>query len=384
MIFRLPTAFALCPVLSAGAHAQNHQMHSSRAAIAQLRSTSDKLANLLDVAKCAGWAKREGASMLFLPECFGFLGESGEQTVRNAEPIEDIDTQDSACSSNLRAALASTIMAHTEARTSVPIDTVDAESRRVVSEEGVSLLGGLCTIAAESGLWISGGGMHESGAPRTLETDESFPEGRPRVYNTHVIIDGSGNVRCLYRKIHLFDVSIPGKVNLRESATTAPGRKLVVCDSPIGRLGLSTCYDVRFPEMYVDLVQRGGAEVLLVPSAFTVPTGKAHWHTLLKARAIEHSAYVLAAAQYGRHNEKRESFGHAIAIGPWGDIISDAGGCDGQGTEGVISSEEDGDNRSSSPCAPSIILCDIDKEKIKSTRERIPVQRHREASTFDF
>lgn len=144
--------------------------------------------------------------------------------------------------------------------------------------------------------------MHVTGAPPAEGSDLQ------RVYNTHVIIDNTGDVKCLYRKIHLFDVSIPGKFTLKESNTTGPGTELVTCDSPLGKLGVTTCYDMRFPEMYIHLVECG-SQVLLMPSAFTVPTGSAHWHTLLRARAIESQCYVLAAAQYGKHNEKRESYG---------------------------------------------------------------------------
>jgi predicted amidohydrolase len=136
---------------------------------------------------------------------------------------------------------------------------------------------GLRTIAVESGLWISGGGIHFGGAPPDPVT------GNPRVYNTHVIINEKGILRCLYRKIHLFDVSIPDKVDLRESKTTAGGTELVTCDSPIGTLGVTICYDLRFPEQYIPLVRKG-AQILLVPSAFTVPTGAAHWHTLLRGK----------------------------------------------------------------------------------------------------
>lgn len=205
--------------------------------------------------------------------------------------------------------------------------------------------------------------MHVSGAPPKEGSD------RQRVYNTHVIIDDKGEVRCIYRKIHLFDVSIPGKVNLKESNITAPGTELVTCDSPIGKLGVTTCYDVRFPEMYIPLVKMG-AQVLLVPSAFTVPTGSAHWHTLLKARAIENQCYLLAAAQYGRHNDKRESYGHALAVDPWGVIIGDAGGSDGPGTVETNPGQE--------IIVPTIFTCDIDLEKTASVRQRIPVQMHRE------
>ncbi len=145
--------------------------------------------------------------------------------------------------------------------------------------EPISIIDELRFIARESGLWISGGGIHTQ-ALSTASSDVDDLE--RKIHNTHVIIDSNGQIKNWYHKIHLFDVCIPDKVNLRESKTTSPGTKLVVCDSPVGRLGVTICYDIRFSEMYVDLVQKGGAEVLLVPSAFTVPTGKAHWHALLR------------------------------------------------------------------------------------------------------
>lgn len=238
------------------------------AAIAQLRSTSDKFQNLVDVARCARMAKHEGAAMLFLPECFGFMGESSNQTLDEAEDPSFLashghDRNTVEMADALRAAFRQGGDIGAPSVTSNPLPPVR------------SLLDGLRTIAIESGLWISGGGIHIAGAPPDPETS------CPRVYNTHIVMDATGEVQCSYRKIHLFDVSIPGKVQLRESKTTAPGTELVVCESPIGRLGVTTCYDVRFPEMYISLVQQG-AQILLVPSAFTVPTGAAHWHTLLK------------------------------------------------------------------------------------------------------
>jgi len=211
--------------------------------------------------------------------------------------------------------------------------------------------------------------MHETGAPPRPEGNNEMDDGkhrnRPRVYNTHLIIDSFGSLVNFYRKVHLFDVSIPSEgINLRESATTAPGSKLVVCDSPLGKLGLSTCYDVRFPEMYTELSGIGGAEILLVPSAFTVPTGKYHWHTLLKARAIENQCYVIASAQYGRHNSKRQSYGHSMVVDPYGEVLADAGG------------------HGSRPDRPEekskIIFCDISEEKIRLVRERMPLRSHRE------
>ena len=134
--------------------------------------------------------------------------------------------------------------------------------------------------------------------------------------------------------------------------------------------------------MYLELV-RGGADILLVPSAFTVPTGRAHWHSLLRARAIEHQCFVLAAAQFGRHNEKRESYGHSIAVDPWGGILEDAGGCDGPGT--MLRNDDDDDGQVSlSSSIPSIIVCDIDREKIQLARERMPIQAHRDSSKFSW
>ena len=372
---------------------------SARAAVAQLRSTSDKINNLLDVARCAGMASRQQASMLFIPECFGFLGEGGQQTLDNAEPPIKIEASGVASERGpLFNVLASTVSTYAK------VDCNQETSKSSVSEstlnalrdggQPVSLLEGLRTIARESGCWISAGGMHESGAPPAPALEATTDgEDKPRVYNSHVIIDNEGAVRAVYRKSHLFDVAIPGKVNLRESATTAPGDAVVVCDSPIGRLGLSICYDVRFPEHYVDMVQRGGAEILLVPSAFTIPTGRAHWHTLLKSRAIENQCYVLAAAQVGKHNEKRKSYGHALAIDPWGEVLADAGGYDGIGTSGVKIDDEStgtnvqngGENEAEAPVkVPSIILCDVDSKKIRSIRERMPVQQHRRDAPIKF
>ena len=199
-------------------------------------------------------------------------------------------------------------------------------------------------LAQKSGLWLSLGGFHESGAPGG------------RVYNTHVVVDDAGDIRSQYRKIHLFDVDVPNGPILLESRYTAPGdAQACVVPTPFGfTLGLTTCYDLRFPELYMALV-KNGADVLLVPSAFTVPTGKAHWHLLLRARAVESQAYVLAAAQAGRHSEKRESYGHALAVDPWGEVLADAG----------------------ATASPEIVTVQIDAARIRSVRERMPIQSHR-------
>jgi len=388
------------------------------AAIAQLRSTSDKFQNLVNIAFCAGLAKSKGASMLFLPECFGFMGESALQTLQEAESLSrlstlplvpmpmnssptDDDTPKREEEKVLANILKSTIHGAANCSTGVDGDTADRYNGDLHDAHKMlpvvhSLMDGLRIIAKESGLWISGGGIHVSGAPpegnddgKQLDSSEASALGvqaqqqqqqqqrkqQQRVYNTHVILDSDGKLKASYQKIHLFDVSIPGKVELRESKTTAPGENLVVCDSPLGKLGVTTCYDLRFPEMYTELVGSMGAQILLVPSAFTVPTGAAHWHVLLRARAIENQCYVLAAAQYGKHNQKRESFGHSLAVDPWGKILADAGGY-------PTTEEEANPHDRKTPEPPSIITAEIDLSLIDSIRQRMPIDLHRSNAKF--
>jgi len=262
----------------------------AKAAIAQLCATNNKQSNLMNVAKCAALAKQQGAQMLFLPECLGFMGDNAQHTLDNADPsideLLDMQQHDGDCFSStssydakFRKAIADTISSSAATNTDSQVDSNKEEPTAIKS-----IISELCFIANESKLWISGGGIHTSvQVPQSTDvtsSDHTIPE--RKIYNTHVIINDKGQIKSYYHKIHLFDVSIPKKVNLQESKTTSPGNKLVVCDSPIGKLGLSICYDLRFPEMYVKLVHDMGAEILLMPSAFTVPTGKAHWHALLK------------------------------------------------------------------------------------------------------
>jgi len=316
-------------------------MHSGistprRAAIAQLTSTSNKFRNLINVARCASMAKRQGASMLFLPECFGYIGSSAKETRKNAEILDLHSTL--RLNSDIVTSLFETIVASEAVLPDSEEDKYDNES--------IFVMDGLRTIAQASNLWISGGGIHE------------VISGEDRVYNTHVILNDQGELIKKYRKIHLFDVSIPGRVELKESNTTRAGESVEICDSPLGVLGLTTCYDVRFPELYAELVKKG-AQIMLVPSAFTIPTGSAHWHILLRARAIETQCYVLAAAQVGRHNEKRESYGHTLAVNAWGEVVADA----------------------KETLGPTVISCDIDLiTQIEQLRQRMPIQKHREAA----
>jgi len=326
--------------------------------------------------------------MLFLPECLGFMGDNAEHTLQNADPPIEVQIMKNSNGGNkhvplpmnsFREALADTIKSCSQNGDEQQHDNVNNNNDDDCNcEEPIeSIIAELRFIAQQSKVWISGV-IHTAAAATSTTTAEDEPStSEPKIYNTHVIIDENGQIKSFYHKIHLFDVSIPGKVNLKESKTTAPGQKLAVCDSPIGKLALTICYDMRFPEMYVELAQRGGAEVILIPSAFTVPTGLAHWHTLLRARAIESQTYVIAAAQVGQHNEKRKSYGHSLAYDPWGELLVDAGGYENEYMD-------DGEDELSPVKTPSVVTCDIDLDLVASVRERMPIQQHRSSSSFTF
>ena len=157
---------------------------------------------------------------------------------------------------------------------------------------------------------------------------EAMPEDPQRCYNTSVYLDRSGEVRGTYRKIHLFDVDIKDGPSLRESRQTGPGTRAVTTETLFGTLGMTVCYDVRFPALYQSLVKRGAIAVS-VPSAFTATTGALHWHALLRARAIEAQCYVIAPAQHGQHSKHRASYGHSLIVDPWGRIIAEIEDGDG-------------------------------------------------------
>jgi predicted amidohydrolase len=145
-----------------------------------------------------------------------------------------------------------------------------------------------------------------------------------KVRNACIYMRADGSIDTVYRKIHLFDVDLPDGTKLLESQTVEPGSDTVVAEAPFGKLGLSVCYDLRFPELYRRLVD-AGAIALAIPSAFTLTTGKDHWHVLLRARAIEQQCYVLAAAQTGHHYGERRSYGHALIADPWGTVVAQCG-----------------------------------------------------------
>ena len=202
-------------------------------------------------------------------------------------------------------------------------------------------------LAKRLGVWLSLGGIH-----RIKDKDV-------KMSNCHIIINDDGVVICEYEKIHLFDVKIPGRVSLMESASTKPGNCLKICNTPFGKLGLSVCYDVRFPELYSRLAE-AGADILLIPAAFTQTTGMAHWEVLLRARAIENQCYVLASAQTGRHNEKRVSYGDAMIVDPWGTVRARGGST----TENLV------------------IVADIDLKRQRQIRESMPKSSHRRPDIY--
>ena len=138
-------------------------------------------------------------------------------------------------------------------------------------------------------------------------------------------IDGSGTIAARYDKLHMFDVDLASGESWRESSAYAPGEQIVTVETPLGRLGLTICYDIRFPALF-EALGRAACDIIAIPAAFTVPTGQAHWHVLQRARAIEASAYVVSAAQVGRHQDGRATFGHSLAIDPWGEVLLDLGG----------------------------------------------------------
>jgi deaminated glutathione amidase len=173
-----------------------------------------------------------------------------------------------------------------------------------------------------------------------------------RAVNRSFLIAPDGTVIASYDKIHMFDIDLPGGESYRESANYQPGETAVIADLPWGRIGLTICYDVRFPALYRALAE-SGASFLTVPSAFTVRTGEAHWHTLLRARAIENGCFVFAAAQAGTHESKRQSYGHSLIIDPWGTILAE-----GSATE------------------TGVFLAKIDPAKVEAARTTVPSLQH--------
>jgi predicted amidohydrolase len=173
-----------------------------------------------------------------------------------------------------------------------------------------------------------------------------------RAVNRSFLIGPDGAVIASYDKIHMFDIDLPGGESYRESANYQPGETAVITDLPWGRMGLTICYDLRFPALYRALAE-SGASFLTVPSAFTVRTGEAHWHTLLRARAIENGCFVFAAAQAGTHESKRQSYGHSLIVDPWGAVLAEGGGTE-----------------------TGVFMARIDPSKVESARNTVPSLQH--------
>jgi len=252
----------------------------TRVALLQMTSGIDPARNAGTIAAAVAEAARGGAAMLFTPEMSGLIDRD-----------------------RARAA------AH------------------IVAEDADPVLAAVREAAAKAGIWVALGSL----AVRR----EGADDGAGRYANRSFVIDPSGEIRGRYDKIHMFDVDLATGESWRESNAYAPGEGLgVVEDTPVGRLGLAICYDIRFPALFEELGRRR-CDAIAIPAAFTVPTGKAHWHLLQRARAVEASAFVIAAAQVGRHEDGRETYGHSLAIDPWGEVLLDMGGADDGGAAGV-------------------------------------------------
>ena len=267
-----------------------------RAALFQMTSGIDPAANAAAIVAMAARARGEGADMLFTPEMAGYLDRDRARA---------------------------------------------AATWRCQADDAV--LAAVRDAAAREGLWIHIG---------SLPLKDERADGRWA--NRSFLIDDTGAIRAQYDKIHLFDVDLATGESWRESSVYGPGEQVVAADTPWGRMGFSICYDMRFPDLYRALTN-AGATILLAPAAFTVPTGQAHWHVLLRARAIEAGCFVIATAQVGAHADGRVTYGHSLVVDPWGEVLLDMGEAGGLG------------------------LVDIDLTRLGDVRVRVPAIANRRA-----
>jgi predicted amidohydrolase len=270
-------------------------MSAVRIALYQAQSGIEPGANAAKLVAAVREAAEGGAAMLFTPEMSGMLDRDRERALGKAR-----------------------------------------------HEEEDEVLAAVRAAAAEHGIWVHLGSLALKGEAGKL-------------VNRGFVIDGAGEVRARYDKIHLFDVDLPTGESWRESAMyDAGGEAVIVADTPVGKLGLTICYDLRFPELFQRLSE-AGAEVIAVPAAFTVPTGRAHWQVLMRARAIEAELFIVAAAQAGHHEDGRDTYGHSLVADPWGELLLEMGG------------------------EPGLAFAEIDLSRIADVRARIPVHQHRRA-----
>ncbi len=262
-----------------------------RLACVQTNSGNDMAANIAAASALVRAAHADGADLISLPECVAMM-ETGRANIL----------------------------------------------ARAESEDHHPALAAFRDLAAELGVWLLAGSL-------TIDIGED------RVANRLYLLDSAGGIHARYDKIHMFDVDLAGGESYRESSTYRPGEAAVVAETPFGRLGMTVCYDLRFPQLYRALAQ-AGAGLLAVPSAFTRQTGEAHWHVLLRARAIEAGAYVFAAAQCGSHAGGRKTYGHSLIVDPWGVVLADGG-------------EE-----------PGFVIADVDPAKAADSRRSLPSLTH--------
>ena len=265
----------------------------ARISIFQSRTGIDPAANAEALVRAIGDSAKGGAQMLFTPEMSGLLDRDSERARKSVRPAGE--------------------------------DQVLAACRDSARRNSIWLHLGSIAVAAEDGKFANRG----------------------------FVIDSDGEIRASYDKIHLFDVDLPTGESWRESAIYSGGSEAVLVDgTPVGKLGLTICYDLRFPALF-ERLSEAGAQVIAVPAAFTVPTGKAHWEVLLRARAIEAGVFIAAAAQFGQHEDGRQTYGHSLLIDPWGEILLDMG-------------EQVG-----------VAFADVDLGRIAEVRARVPALAHR-------
>jgi deaminated glutathione amidase len=264
---------------------------SFRAGVVQMTSTGDRAKNLATALRLVGEAADLGAKLVALPENFSFMGNEAER-IAGAEAVDG------------------------------------------------PTIGALRELARRRRIHVVAGSIAEK------------VDAPGKTANTSVLLDDAGEIVASYRKIHLFDVAIPDGARYAESETVAPGDRPVLAETALGRIGLTICYDLRFPELYRALAAQG-ADLLTIPAAFTLFTGKDHWEVLVRARAIENQAYVLAPAQVGRHSASRVTFGNAMIVDPWGVVLARCP--DGEG----------------------VAVAEVRRDRLEQVRREVPALTHR-------
>lgn len=273
-----------------------------RAAVIQLCSTPDQGENLLEAGKWMLAAVRQGATLLVLPETFSLMGYTDDLASHPPGQQQRHHREDPECGPTLRF---------------------------------------LQDFAIRHRVWIVGG-----------STLLAVPNNTTKVTNTCFMVDAKGHVRGRYDKIHLFDANLGGEKPYQESKLVQAGNAAVLVNTPFGKIGLTLCYDLRFPELF-QVLSAQGATIITVPAAFTFATGHAHWELLLRARAVENFSYVLAAGQGGWHRNGRHTFGHSMIVEPWGNVIAQC------------------------PDGPGFALAELQPDRVERCRKRMPCLNHR-------